>query len=180
MLKLITADGKYLRIQAGQVWRLDEFPNDTLKVAGFDEYVIHLERKNKPDVTLDLREFAKSARIVEHLSPTVGSGQTPPARLPPSPAPDSPPPAPGLIPGRKHGHYFRWIGHLQWLDIYRIFHLFTVTDSAIQHAIKKLMAPGGRGAGKDFRKDVQEAIDTLQRRLEMLDEDEAANGTGAP
>lgn len=76
---------------------------------------------------------------------------------------------------RKHAHYFRSVSHLDEIDIYRFLDLFGVTDQALGHAIKKLVAPGGRGAGKDFRKDVQEAIDTLQRRLEMLDEDEAKN-----
>lgn len=74
---------------------------------------------------------------------------------------------------RKHAHYFRNVEHLKEIDIYRFLELFNVTDQALGHAIKKLVAPGGRGAGKDFRKDVQEAIDTLQRRLEMLNEDEA-------
>jgi len=74
---------------------------------------------------------------------------------------------------RKHAHYFRSVAHLSEIDIYRMLDLFGVTDQALGHAIKKLVAPGGRGAGKDFRKDVQEAIDTLQRRLEMLDEDAA-------
>lgn len=76
---------------------------------------------------------------------------------------------------RKHAHYFRSVAHLGEIDIYRLLDLFGVTDQALGHAIKKLVAPGGRGAGKDFRKDVQEAIDTLQRRLEMLDEDAAAS-----
>lgn len=74
---------------------------------------------------------------------------------------------------RKHAHYFRNVEHLKEIDIYRFLELFNVTDQALGHAIKKLVAPGGRGAGKDFRKDVQEAIDTLQRRLDMLNEDEA-------
>ena len=76
---------------------------------------------------------------------------------------------------RKHAHYFRSVAHLSEIDIYRLLDLFGVTDQALGHAIKKLVAPGGRGAGKDFRKDVQEAIDTLQRRLEMLDEDATAS-----
>lgn len=74
---------------------------------------------------------------------------------------------------RKHAHYFRNVAHLSELDVYRVLDLFGVTDQALGHAIKKLLAPGGRGAGKDFRRDVQEAVDTLTRRLEMLDEDAA-------
>lgn len=85
---------------------------------------------------------------------------------------------------RKHGHYFRSVEHLSEIDIYRLLDLFNVTDQALGHAIKKLVAPGGRGAGKDFRKDIEEAIDTLHRRLEMLDEDdlhaEAQHAATAP
>jgi hypothetical protein len=77
---------------------------------------------------------------------------------------------------RKHAHYFRNVAHLSEVDVYRVLELFNVTDQALGHAIKKLLAPGGRGAGKDFRRDVQEAVDTLQRRLEMLDEDAAKDG----
>lgn len=79
---------------------------------------------------------------------------------------------------RKHAHYFRNVKHLKEVDVYRVLELFNVTDQALGHAIKKLLAPGGRGAGKDFRKDVQEAVDTLQRRLEMLDEDARPEQTG--
>lgn len=82
-----------------------------------------------------------------------------------------------MVSARKHAHYFRNVAHLTEVDVYRVLELFNVTDQALGHAIKKLLAPGGRGAGKDFRKDVQEAIDTLTRRLEMLDEDSTA-GTG--
>lgn len=73
---------------------------------------------------------------------------------------------------RKHAHYFKDVSNLETIDVYRVLDLFNVTDQTLGHAIKKLLVAGGRGAGKDFRKDVQEAIDTLQRRLEMLDEDE--------
>lgn len=82
-----------------------------------------------------------------------------------------------MVIARKHAHYFRDVAHLSELDVYRVLDLFGVTDQALGHAIKKLLAPGGRGASKDFRRDVQEAIDTLTRRLEMLDEDATA-GTG--
>lgn len=71
---------------------------------------------------------------------------------------------------RKHNHYFKNVAHLKTVDVYRVLDLFEVTDQALGHAVKKLLVAGGRGA-KDWRKDVQEAIDTLQRRLEMADED---------
>lgn len=74
---------------------------------------------------------------------------------------------------RKHNHYFKDVNNLTEVDVYRVCQLFNVDDpsGAIQHAIKKLLLPGQRGAGKDRRKDIQEAIDTLKRRLEMMDED---------
>lgn len=72
---------------------------------------------------------------------------------------------------RNHGHYFKNVSHLKEVDFYRIADLFGITDQAIGHAIKKLLVPGIRGA-KGFRQDVQEAVDTLNRRLEMLNEDE--------
>lgn len=74
---------------------------------------------------------------------------------------------------RKHAHYFKSVAHLDEVDVYRVCHIFQVNDcsGAIHHAIKKLLLPGQRGAGKSSRKDIQEAVDTLQRRLQMMDED---------
>lgn len=55
------------------------------------------------------------------------------------------------------------------VDPYFFFRLYNITDPAIQHAVKKLMAPGQRGA-KDWIQDVAEARDSLDRaaQLEML------------
>lgn len=58
------------------------------------------------------------------------------------------------------------------IDVYRVLDLFDVTDPCISHAVKKLLVAGGRGAGKDFRKDLNEAIDSLVRCREMMGEDE--------
>lgn len=88
--------------------------------------------------------------------------------------------------GAKHPHYHKDVRHLQTIDVYRVLGLFNVTDPCIQHAVKKLLVAGGRGAGKDLSKDVQEAIDSLQRFQEMQSEnhagaqkakDEACGGT---
>lgn len=69
----------------------------------------------------------------------------------------------------KHSHYFKeWFGKI---DIYRFLKLFRVTDPAIQHAIKKLTLGGKRGA-KDQLKDYQEAVDSIIRAIEMIEEDE--------
>lgn len=73
----------------------------------------------------------------------------------------------------KHSHYFKPVASLHHVDVYRVLQLFAVNDPCLQHAIKKLLVAGGRGA-KDIRQDVQEAIDTLQRWQEMRREDESA------
>jgi hypothetical protein len=70
----------------------------------------------------------------------------------------------------KYPHYYRDIRHLNVLDIYRVLGLFSTGDAALDHAAKKILAAGKRGA-KDKEKDIKEAIDTLSRRLEMLEED---------
>lgn len=72
---------------------------------------------------------------------------------------------------RKHSHYYKEVAHLQTIDVYRVLKLFNVTDPCLQHAVKKLLVAGGRGAGKDINRDIQEAIDTLKRFQEMGDED---------
>jgi len=73
--------------------------------------------------------------------------------------------------GNKHPHYHKDVSNLQTIDVYRVLALFNVTDPCIQHAVKKLLVAGGRGAGKDIGKDVQEAIDSLERFKEMRVED---------
>lgn len=66
-----------------------------------------------------------------------------------------------------HEHYFKKVGHLQEVDVYRVLDLFEVTDPCIQHAVKKLLVTGGRGGGKDQSQDVKEAMDSLARWQEM-------------
>ena len=56
------------------------------------------------------------------------------------------------------------------LDIYRILSLYDVTDPCLQHAIKKLLCAGKRGV-KNQIQDINEAILSLQRLLEMQGED---------
>lgn len=75
---------------------------------------------------------------------------------------------------RKHGHYFR-VCRYRVLDFYRIADLFGIHDATLQHIIKKALAAGKRGS-KDFRRDLEDMRDTLNRRLEMLDEDEMLDG----
>lgn len=72
----------------------------------------------------------------------------------------------------KHSHYKKNVAHLSFIDVYRVIDLFGVTHPALQHALKKVLCAGGRGQ-KDWVKDVQEAIDSLNRALEMQGEDDA-------
>lgn len=78
---------------------------------------------------------------------------------------------PQLVCERKHAHYHKSVAHLSSVDVYRVLGLFGVTDQALGHAIKKLLVAGNRGV-KNIDKDVQEAIDTLQRWQEMRAEDD--------
>lgn len=72
---------------------------------------------------------------------------------------------------KKYNHYFV---RVPWshIDIYRLLELFKVTDNAIGHSVKKLLVPGLRG-NKPTKQDIIEARDTLNRRIEMWDEDES-------
>ncbi len=74
--------------------------------------------------------------------------------------------------GAKHNHYFKDVSDLDEVDVYRVCDLFEVNDpsGAKQHAIKKLLCSGQRGA-KDERKDLEEARDTIIRKLAMMTED---------
>ncbi len=71
----------------------------------------------------------------------------------------------------SHEHYFKDVTHLKTIDVYRVLDLFNVSNPCIQHAVKKLLCSGQRGV-KDTRQDVQEAITSLVRCLEMQTEDE--------
>lgn len=72
----------------------------------------------------------------------------------------------------KHPHYFKRVAGYEYIDVYRVLVLFGVTDPCIQHAVKKLLVSGGRGAGKDATQDISEAIDSLNRAIEMRFEDQ--------
>lgn len=53
------------------------------------------------------------------------------------------------------------------LDVYDVLILFQVTDPAIQHAIKKLLACGQRGHKNAFQ-DLREARESIDRALEII------------
>jgi len=71
---------------------------------------------------------------------------------------------------QNHSHYFKDVSNLNFIDVYRVLLLFGVTDPCLQHATKKLLCAGNRGV-KDELKDVQEAIASLTRYLEIKTED---------
>lgn len=78
--------------------------------------------------------------------------------------------------GAKHPHYHKPVPPgVKTIDVYRVLKMFDVTDPCLQHAIKKLLVAGGRGAGKDISRDVQEAVDSCNRFLEMRTEEAPQN-----
>lgn len=58
------------------------------------------------------------------------------------------------------------------LDVYDILHAYEVEDHAVGHAIKKLLCLGKRSGGKGMRHDLTDAIWSLERALQTLDEQE--------
>jgi len=68
--------------------------------------------------------------------------------------------------GSHYRHEYRGVK----LDIYRIADIYKLTDHALFSALKKILAAGDRG-GKDYRQDITEARDALNRKLEMMNED---------
>ena len=72
----------------------------------------------------------------------------------------------------EHQHYYKDVSYLNTVDVYRVLKLFNVTDPCIQHAVKKLLVAGGRGAGKSIERDLREARDSINRALQMIAEDD--------
>lgn len=71
----------------------------------------------------------------------------------------------------KHAHYKKDVKHLNYIDVYRIIDLYELHDPCFQHALKKILVPGARGH-KDLINDINDIIDTMQRKLEMIAENE--------
>lgn len=86
----------------------------------------------------------------------------------------------GSVIKKRHPHYYKSVEHLRFVDVYRVLKLFNVTDPSLQHAIKKLLVAGERGAGKDIERDLREAIDSINRSLQMIAEDDVLNKTPPP
>lgn len=70
----------------------------------------------------------------------------------------------------KYKHYFKDVSNLDKIDIYRVLELWEVHHPCLQHAAKKILVAGNRGH-KNIEKDIQEAIDSLERYKQMLIED---------
>ena len=70
----------------------------------------------------------------------------------------------------QYDHYKKNVSHLKTIDVYRVLDLYGVTQPAIQHAVKKLLCAGQRGA-KNYERDLREAIDSIERALQMAVED---------
>lgn len=73
---------------------------------------------------------------------------------------------------RLFPHYFKATEHLDEVDVYRVLKLFDPQDpsTALGHAVKKILLPGSRGS-KGRKQDIEEAIVSLQRYLELEKED---------
>lgn len=54
------------------------------------------------------------------------------------------------------------------VDVYRVLNAFGPLSPEIDHAVKKLLAPGSRGH-KDERRDLLEAIQSIEARLQYLE-----------
>lgn len=72
---------------------------------------------------------------------------------------------------QEYKHYKKDVSNLNSIDVYRVLKLFDVKDPALQHAVKKILCAGDRGT-KDKVQDIQEAIASLNRSLEMIKEDD--------
>ncbi len=68
--------------------------------------------------------------------------------------------------------YNREIKPNVYVDVYDVLVAFEVTNPAIQHAIKKLLAPGKRGH-KSKAKDLDEAVISVNRAIELEKDAEA-------
>ena len=67
---------------------------------------------------------------------------------------------------RQHKHYFKDVSSLNEIDVYMVLKMFNVTDPCLQHIAKKALCAGQRGH-KDFKKDLQDILDTAKRAVEI-------------
>lgn len=67
---------------------------------------------------------------------------------------------------QKRSKYHVQIRPGVYVDVYDVLHAFGVTNPGDQHAIKKMLMPGKRGH-KDAIEDRREAIQSLERAIEL-------------
>lgn len=77
--------------------------------------------------------------------------------------------ADGLVDTKKHPHYHKPTNGAETVDVYWVLNAWQVDCHATGHAIKKLLNAGERGA-KPKKQDLQEAIDSIKRAIELLEE----------
>ena len=68
--------------------------------------------------------------------------------------------------GKHYNFYYEDVK----IDPYRILKEYGITCPALQHAIKKLLRAGN--SVKTLRQDILEVMSTLERKLEMMCEDD--------
>jgi hypothetical protein len=72
---------------------------------------------------------------------------------------------------RKYNHYFKEVPKTaSHVDVYWVLLRWAVWNPCVAHAVKKLLNAGQRGS-KDFKQDLTEARDSLNRALELLEEE---------
>ncbi len=70
---------------------------------------------------------------------------------------------------KSKSRYHKRIAHDDGIvDVYAVLEAFEVTSAPRAHAIKKLLAAGQRNGGKSERQDIEEAIWSLQRDIELM------------
>ena len=72
----------------------------------------------------------------------------------------------------KQSRYHKDVSAYDMIDVYDVLRLYEVESHPVGHAIKKLLMAGRRGA-KDYRQDLQEAVQSIQREIDTLDRDGA-------
>src|SRR5690606_32966667 len=73
---------------------------------------------------------------------------------------------------KKQSRYHKDVSSYDMIDVYDVLRLYEVESHPVGHAIKKLLMAGRRGA-KDYRQDLQEAVQSIQREIDTLDWDGA-------
>lgn len=68
----------------------------------------------------------------------------------------------------KHTHYHKPTNGIEAVDVYWVLNAWEVDCHAIGHAVKKLLNAGQRGV-KTKEQDLREAIDSIERAIELLE-----------